>query len=205
MSETLPVVLIPGLACSARMYAPQIPALWPLGPVMVADHTRGDSMTAIAGQILAAAPSRFRLAGLSMGGYVAFEIMRQAPGRVAGLALLDTTARPDAPEQSQRRQAQIALAGEGRYGEALEQLYPLLVHQRRRDDRELHALFRLMADEVGAQAFARQQAAIMGRADSRPMLSAIACPTLVVPDCGHLSTLEAPQAAAAALVSWMRL
>ena len=77
-SDALPVVLIPGLTCTARLYTEQIPALWQFGPVMVADHRRDDSMAAIARRILAAAPPRFALAGLSMGGYIAFEIMRRA-------------------------------------------------------------------------------------------------------------------------------
>jgi pimeloyl-ACP methyl ester carboxylesterase len=113
----LPVVLVPGLTCSARLYADQIPALWRLGPVTVADHTRDDSIAAVARRILAAAPPRFALAGLSMGGYIAFEIMRQAPERVAKLALLDTSARGEAPEQTERRKAVIALAKSGRYAE----------------------------------------------------------------------------------------
>ena len=86
------MVLVPGLACSARLYAEQIPALWRFGPVTVADHTRGDTIAAIAGRILDAAPPRFALAGLSMGGYIAFEMVRQARERVAKLALLDTAA-----------------------------------------------------------------------------------------------------------------
>jgi pimeloyl-ACP methyl ester carboxylesterase len=93
----LPIVLVPGLLVTARLYAEQIPALWRLGPVTVADHTRDDSMTAIARRILADAPPRFALAGQSMGGYVAFEIVRQAPERVARLALLSTSARLDPP------------------------------------------------------------------------------------------------------------
>src|SRR5215472_18836149 len=104
MPDPLPIVLIPGLTCSARLYADQIPALWRFGPVTVADHTRDDSMAAIARRILAAAPPQFALAGLSMGGYIAFEIMRQAPQRVTRLALLDTSARADTPERlAQRR------------------------------------------------------------------------------------------------------
>src|SRR5215467_3437897 len=103
MAEPLPVVLIPGLNCSARLYAEQIPALWRFGPVQVADHTRDDTMAAIAERILAAAPPRFALAGLSMGGYIALEIVRHAPQRIARLALLDTGARADTPEQTARR------------------------------------------------------------------------------------------------------
>jgi pimeloyl-ACP methyl ester carboxylesterase len=68
MPDALPIVLVPGLNCSARLYADQIPALWRFGPVFVADHTRDETIPAIARRILAAAPPRFALAGLSMGG-----------------------------------------------------------------------------------------------------------------------------------------
>ena len=105
VSGGLPIVLIPGLTCSARLYAEQIPALWHFGPVMVADHTRDDSMAAIARRILAAAPPRFALAGLSMGGYIAFEIMRQAPQRVASRPCSD-------------RGSHIGLGRGGRRGDA---------------------------------------------------------------------------------------
>src|ERR1700687_2491846 len=117
MSDALPIVLIPGLTCTPRLYAEQIPALWQFGPVTIADHRRDDSMTAIARRILAAAPQRFALAGLSMGGYIAFEIMRQAPERVGKLALLDTGSRGDTPEQTERRKLVIALADSGRFAE----------------------------------------------------------------------------------------
>src|SRR5258708_14006836 len=94
VSEPLPVVLIPGLLDSARLYAEQIPALWRVGPVTVADPTHDDSMAAIARRILANAPPRFALAGLSLGGYIAFEVWRQAPQRIPRLALPHTSARP---------------------------------------------------------------------------------------------------------------
>jgi len=131
VQDGLPVVLVPGLTCSARLYADQIPALWRFGPVMVADHRRDDSMAAIARRILANAPPRFALVGLSMGGYIAFEIMRQAPARVAKLALLDTGARPEAPEQTERRRTALALAKAGRYSEVLDLAYPVYVHRNR--------------------------------------------------------------------------
>ena len=113
MPAPLPIVLVPGLNCSARLYADQVPALWRFGPVQVADHTRADSMDAIAADILAHAPPRFALAGLSMGGYIALTMLRQAPARVAKLALLDTSARPETSEQSQQRKPQIAFAQGG--------------------------------------------------------------------------------------------
>jgi pimeloyl-ACP methyl ester carboxylesterase len=231
MSEPLPIVLVPGLTCSARLYAEQIPALWRFGPVMVADHTRDDSMASIARRILAAAPPRFALAGLSMGGYIAFEIMRQAPQRVARLALLDTGARAETPEQTERRKHVIALAKAGRYAEVSDIAFPLYVHRNRHNDLALKRIVRMMAEETGLEAFLRQQQAIMTRPDSRPGLGAIKCPTLVlvgdsdeatppelareiagaiggarlevIPDCGHLSTLEQPEKVTAALADWM--
>jgi pimeloyl-ACP methyl ester carboxylesterase len=231
MRAPLPLVLVPGLNCSARLYADQIPVLWRFGPVQVADHTRDDGMDAIAMRILAAAPPRFALAGLSMGGYIAQTIIRQAPGRVEKLALLDTSARPETPEQTARRKPQIALAESGRFGEVPALQFPVFVHRNRQGDEALRQRVRLMADETGAQAFLRQQHAIIDRADARPLLPSIKCPTLVlvgdddeltppslaqelaagipgsrlvvVPDCGHLSTMERPEAVNAALVQWL--
>jgi pimeloyl-ACP methyl ester carboxylesterase len=231
MDESVPIVLVPGLACSARLYAPQLPALWRLGPVTVADHTRDDSLAAIARRILELSPPRFALAGLSMGGYICMEIMRHAPERVLRLALLDTTAQPETPEQTERRRAQIALAEAGRMAEVIDQLFPTMVHAERRSDPQLRALFDRMADEVGPQAFVRQQRAIMGRPDSRPSLGEISCPTLVlvgegdeltppdraseiasaipqarlviIPGGGHLTPLETPEATTSALEAWL--
>lgn len=231
IADALPIVLVPGLTCSARLYAEQIPALWRCGPVMIADHTRDDSMAAIARRILAAAPPRFALAGLSMGGYIAFEIMRQAAGRVAKLALLDTGPRADTPEQTERRRVVMAMAKAGRYAEIPDLAFPLYVHRNRHGDEALKRIVRTMAEETGAEAYLRQQQAILSRPDSRPGLAAITCPTLVlvgegdeatppelareiaagiagsrlvtIADSGHLSTLERPQAVTTALVEWM--
>jgi pimeloyl-ACP methyl ester carboxylesterase len=229
--ETLPTVLVAGLNCSARLYSEQIPALWQFGPVIIADHRRDDSMAAMARRILAAAPPRFALVGLSMGGYIAFEILRQAPSRVAKLALLDTGARGEVPERTAQRKPLIALARTGRFGEILDSQYPTLVHRSRHGDAALKAIVGVMNQETGADAYLRQQQAIIKRPDSRPGLAAIGCPTLVlvgdsdeptppelaremaaaipgsrlvvVPECGHLSTLERPQAVNAALVELM--
>jgi pimeloyl-ACP methyl ester carboxylesterase len=232
MSGPLPIVLMPGLNCSARLYAEQVPELWRFGPVTIADHRRDDSMAAIATRILTTAPPRFALVGLSMGGYIAFAIARQAPERVARLALLDTSARPDTPEQSERRRGVIALAEGGRFSEVPDLLFPAFVHRNRHGDEALRAMVRTMAEETGPQAFVRQQRAIMTRPDCRPQLASIDCPTLVlvgdgdeltppglsqematgiagsrlvtVPDCGHLSTLERPEQVNQALVEWLK-
>jgi len=215
------------------MYAGQIPHLWRAGPVTIADHTRDDSMSAIAQRILSAAPARFALVGLSMGGYIAFEILRQAPQRIARVALLDTSARADAPEQSAMRRAQMTLASQGRLAEVVEQQFPRLVHRAHRDDAALREVFTLMAAEVGPAAFIRQQTAVMGRSDSRPMLGGIRCPALVlvgaddeitpperaaeiaagiagahlvtIPQSGHVSALEQPEEVTRALLEWLQV
>lgn len=220
-------MLVPGLLCTPRLYAEQIPALWRFGPVTIADHTRDTSIDAIARRVLAGTPPRFALVGLSMGGYIAFEMLRQAPERIARLALLDTTARPDLPEQTEARERQIAIAESGRFGTIPDLLLPRFVAASHHGDAALAAIVREMAHDTGAAAFVRQQKAIMRRVDSRPGLAAIRCPTLVlvgaddaltppdraaeiaaavpgarqvvVPDCGHLSTLEQPQAVTKAL------
>ncbi len=231
MTEPLPILLLPGLLCSPRLYAAQLPVLWTHGPVMVADHRRDDTLDAIAARVLAHAPPRFALAGLSMGGYIAYAVLRAAPERVAKLALLDTAARADLPEQSERRMAQIELAESGRFGELLDLLWPLFVHKNRQHDEALKSVVRAMMDDTGPAAFVRQQKAIMTRPDSRPDLPKIKCPTLIlvgdgdtltppklseemaglipgsrlvtVADCGHLSTLERPEAVNRALVEWI--
>lgn len=231
MASPLPLVLVPGLLCSARLYAPQTEALWPYGPVTVADHRRDADMAAIAARILADAPPRFALAGLSMGGYIAFAMMRLAPERIAKLALLDTSARPDLPEQKAGREKFIAMAEAGKLSEVVETLIPRFLHRDRLDDAALKDTVRAMAKDTGAEAFVSQTKAIMSRADSRLLLTAIRCPTLVlvgegdeltppelakeiaggisgakltvVPGCGHLSTLERPEAVNAALTEWL--
>jgi pimeloyl-ACP methyl ester carboxylesterase len=232
MPVSAPLLLVPGLTCSARLFAPQIPVLWPYAPVMVADHRHDDTIDAIARRILDNAPPRFALAGLSMGGYLAFAIMRIAPERVTRVALLDTSARADTPEQTVTRKAQIAMTQAGRFAEIPDMSMPRYVHPNRQNDSAVTATVRRMAEETGPDAFIRQLNAIMSRPDSRPVLSAIRCPTLVlvgdadaatppdlareiadgipdarlvvVPDCAHLSTLEQPEAVNAALLEWLK-
>ena len=231
MDRTTPIVLVPGLASSARIYAPVIPALWRFGPVMVANHIRDDNMSAIAARVLREAPPRFALAGHSMGGYIALEIMRQAPERVAKLALLNTQARPDTPEATARRRTMMARAKGGEYSAVLDELFPGFVHPSRREDASLHQLVHDMGEDIGVEAFVRQLEAIISRPDSRPALAAIKCPTLVLsgdedntisnalsvemadnihnaklvilPNCGHLPQVEQTQATADVLVEWL--
>lgn len=229
LAETL--VLAPGLTCTERLFGPQIEAFRPDRDILLVDHTRDATMDGIARRLLAAAPERFALAGLSMGGYIALEIMHQAPERVTRLALLDTNARADSAESRALREEQIALAERGRFSEVIEALWQKMVQTQRLADRELRRIYEGMAEATGPQIFVRQLRAIMSRRDSRPMLASISVPALVlvgdddrltppeqaremagliegarlveVPDCGHLATLERPAAVNEALASWL--
>jgi pimeloyl-ACP methyl ester carboxylesterase len=231
MTAKANLVLVPGLLCTGALWAPQIAALADIADATVADHTRHDSMAGIAQSILAAAPERFALAGLSMGGYIAYEIVRQAPERVERLALVDTGSRADTPERSAARRELIATAEREGVGRAQELLLPALVHKARLGDKALVDAIMQMALDTGLDAFRRQQEAIIGRPDNRPLLPSIRCPTLVlvgredaltpvelaqemadaipgakleiVPECGHLSTLEQPEAVSRALREWL--
>jgi pimeloyl-ACP methyl ester carboxylesterase len=227
------LLLLPGLACDERMWRPQLDHLaGQVGQAVVADLAGADSMAALAASALAQAPAgRFALAGLSMGGYVALEIMRQAPERVLGLALLDTSARPDTVEATANRRKAIEQS-ELDYEGVIDALIPRLILPAKLPRApELIALIKDMARRVGRDAFVRQQTAIIGRIDSRPDLDKIACPTLVlcgrddvitplevheemvaairgarhlvIEQCGHLSTLDAPAKVSAALQSWL--
>jgi pimeloyl-ACP methyl ester carboxylesterase len=217
----LPSVFVPGLLCTGRIYEHQVQQLGRRHPVLLADHWSHTSMTDIAKAILAVAPEKFALAGTSMGGYVAFEMMRQAPDRVAKLILLSTSARPDTPDRSEGRRKQVAAVRESGACTAVSALWPNLVHPARHEDHALLAVFNDMANELGPEAFARQTEAIIGRADSRPDLPKIKVPTLVIagaddklitPDnskeiadgisgarletveyCGHMGMIERPQ------------
>ncbi|WP_449470059.1 alpha/beta fold hydrolase [Sphingobium chungangianum] len=226
-----PILFVPGLLCSAEIFAAQISALWPHGPITVASTLEGETVGEVARRILKTAPPRFALAGISMGGYISLEIMRQAPERVSRLALLDTTARPDTPEQTVQRRLTLEEARTGDFlSTALAGLTTLL-HPERRGEVSLRDLNQRMARSVGLEGFARQLELIISRPDSRPFLSAISIPTLVlvgdtdaltpveraqeiaenipgtklviVPKCGHLSTIEQPQVVSSALVDWI--
>src|SRR5882724_1248536 len=150
MDNTMPILLVPGLVSSPRIFTPLMPALWRLGPVTVANHIRDDNMGAIARRILAEAPPRFALAGHSMGGYIAFEIMRQAPERVARLALMSTQARPDTPEATARRRGLIERARGGEYRAILDELFAGFVHPSRQGDASLRQIVDEMGEDVGA-------------------------------------------------------
>jgi len=159
------LVLVPGLVCTEDLFAEQIASLRGKVAVSVADHARHDTMSAIARAVFATAPNRFALCGLSMGGYIAFEMVRQAPDRIERLALLDTSALSDTPEQTERRLKLIAMAQTGEFKSVRDTLWPLFVHPARHDNVALkRAVFKMM-DDTGPETFIRQQKAIMSRPD----------------------------------------
>lgn len=228
-----PILLLPGMLCDGRLWRDQVAALEALGHAcVVADLTQDDSIAAMAARAIAAvAAPRFALCGLSMGGYVAFEVLRQAvPGQVTRLALLDTSARADTEAQARRRRGLIGLARTGQFRGVTPRLLPQLLHPRHLDT-PLAAEVTAMAERVGRDAFQRQQQAILGRMDSRPDLRRIAVPTLVavgaedaltppalaeemaaaipgatlasIEGCGHLAPMEDPVATNRLLLDWL--
>lgn len=225
------LVLLPGLLTTARLFREQIEGLSDVARSVVPELWHHEDVGAMAEAVLATAPDRFALAGFSMGGYVAFEILRRANRRVERLALIDTQAVPDTPEATRRRRALIEQTRLGRFHGVHRSLMPQLVHESRLDDPCLLEVIQQMAAEVGADGFVRQQRAIMARPDSRPLLVDIRVPTLVMVGredratplaraqemaadiadarlvvleaCGHMSPLERPQAVTAALRGWL--
>ena len=226
----LPLVLLPGLLCDERLWTTQAADLVATRAVHIPDLTRDASIAAMAQRVLAEAPPRFALGALSMGGYVAFEILRQAPERVARLALFDTMASPDAPERAAQRRALLELAERGRSLGISPQLLPRLIHASRLGTPVADTVL-AMGKAVGKAAFLRQQQSIIDRPDSRPTLAQIQVPTLIVvgaqdqltppaeaelmhagiqdsrlvvlDDCGHLPPLELPEHTSALLREWL--
>lgn len=227
----LPLVLVPGLLCTADLFADQIASLGRDRLVTVADPASAASMVEIARNALAKAPPRFALAGLSLGGYIAFEMLRQAPHRVDRLVLLDTNARADRPEQSEQRRKLIELGRKEGVAAVQRALLSVLIHPSRMSDRPLVDRIVRMAEDTGLVPFERQQAAIITRPDNRAFLKDIRCPTLIivgeadqitplkvheemrngiagsrleiVKDSGHLPTMERPEATTALLQAWL--
>lgn len=223
-----PTLLIPGLAASAALFKEQIGVLSQFGPVHLADHRGADTMEGLASSILKTAPSHFRLCGLSMGGYIAFEILRQAPERVTQLVLMDTSARPDTAEAAQRRLDSIALTRKGQFMRLIKESISNLVTDARAREAGVREAITAMAEQCGPDGYMRQLEACRTRIDSRPYLAQIDVPTLVlvgehdgltpeelaaeivqgigdraelevIQDAAHLTPLEQPIAVSAAL------
>ena len=199
-TRALHTVLVPPLACSARVFDTLMPHVWAHGATTIVDTRRDGSVVGMAARLLDAAPESFVLVGISMGGYIALEVVRQALGRVRALALISTSATPDTPEQADSRRRQLDLARAGRYDDIVTAAFPLLVDPSHRDDAELAAFWSLTAHEVGAEAFCTQLKAVIDRPDSRPVLSTINCPTAVIHGAGdQLITLDHGRGTAASV------
>jgi len=229
VSARQPLVLVPGLSCDAALWDAQVRGLADVAEIAVADTLSDASIAAMATRLLDRAPGRFALAGLSMGGYVAMEVVRRAPGRVTRLALLDTNARADNKEQAALRRAAIRTARERGFESVLRGSLAQLVHPQA--DPAISEAVVAMALRVGLETFENQQAAIIGRIDALPGLGAVTVPALVlvgaqdrltppyhaeemaaaipgavlckVPECGHMATMERPEAVNAALREWL--
>jgi pimeloyl-ACP methyl ester carboxylesterase len=224
------MVMVPGLNCTERAFADLLPKLWADGSVMIANHRRGPSVEAVAAAVLADAPHRFALLGYSMGGYIAFEMLRQAPERITALCFLATSARPDTEEKSGERRRLIDMAAAGKFASLPGLSFPGIVHPANREDERLRTIHAGMAMATGVDTYIDQQTAIIARPDSRPLLTTIAVPTAVivgeadtvtgvdaaeeiaagidgatltrVAGAGHFAPLEAPGAVADAISAW---
>ena len=227
-----PLLFLPGLLEDADAFKQQVEGLHDLAACATADLTRADTIAGMAADALAQAPGdRFALAGHSMGGYVALEILRQAPRRVARVALLNTHARPDSAESTANRQRLMALA-ERDFPGVMQQLMPRIVARAHLADEDITGRITEMALGTGKEAFLRQERAIIARIDSRPHLGDIRCPALVVAAredgimplewlqelasgipgarlevveaSGHCSTLEQPERVTGLLRNWLQ-
>ena len=225
------LLFLPGLINDARLFQFQMEDLSDMAQSTVGDLSVADTIAELATEVLAHAPQKFALAGLSLGGYVAMEIMRQAPERVHALALLSTTARPDTPESTANRRKLMEQA-EINFQVVLDTLMPKLVHPSRMIYNSMIDTIYSMGHRVGKDAFLRQQRAIIGRIDSLPSLAKIECPMMVLcgrddvitpvavheemaaaipgarlivlDDCAHLSAMGQPKLVSEEMRIWLR-
>jgi pimeloyl-ACP methyl ester carboxylesterase len=225
------LVMLPGLLNTRRLYDRQIADLSDIADAIVPELWHHDTVGALAQDILDTAPPKFALLGFSMGGYVAFEILRRALDRVERLALMDTQATPDTAEATARRRGLIEQTKIGRFHGVHRTLLPQLVHPAHLNDPAITQPILDMSLEIGAEGFVREQTAIIGRPDSRPLLVDIEVPTVVIvgrqdqttplvraeemaadisssrlvvlEECGHMSPLERPAEVSAALRRWL--
>ena len=230
-TKTAPLYLLPGLMCDERIWAEQLEALAAYSPIAVGGYGDARSLVTMARRVLAAAPDRISLAGHSMGGRVALEVLRLAPDRVERLALLDTGVHPVGKSEREKR---MALRELGRR-EGLEALVdawllPMLHPDRRRDAAFVEPL-REMCVSAGIEQYENQVTALLERPDARPLMAAIRCPTLIgvgsdddwasveqhramaagiagarlviFEQAGHMTPVEAPDQVTAALRDWL--
>ena len=226
-----PLVFLPGMMCDGRLYGPQIKALGRDRAIHLAPICAHETVEALATEVLASAPPTFALAGLSMGGIVAMEVVRRAPARVTRLALMDTNALAETPAYAAAREPQIARVMVGSLVEVMrEEMKPDYLAPGAGRQAVLDLVMD-MALDMGEGVFLRQSRALQRRPDQQNVLRKLKIPTLilcgehdrlcpvarhqfmadlifratlvVVPDAGHLPTLEQPEAVNAALKQWL--
>jgi pimeloyl-ACP methyl ester carboxylesterase len=225
------LVLLAGLLNDDALWRHQIDNLGDVADVIVGETRSDEDIHAMAERVLAEAPDSFALAGLSMGGYCAFEILSYAPERISRLALLDTTARADDPDRMAWRRNFLDSAEGGDFSAIKRQSLEAYIHPSRYDDPSLMAEFDAMAERVGLDTYVRQQKAIMSRKDRRYLLGDIDVPTIVicgredkatplpwnveiaeaipgaqlhvVERAGHLTPMERPEEVTAVLRDWL--
>ncbi|HZQ01463.1 MAG TPA: alpha/beta hydrolase [Reyranella sp.] len=233
----IPLMLVPGVLCSPRLYAAQVAALKDVAEIVVPDWRRApmvmwDSWEATARWVLAQAPAeKFALAGLSLGGMISVEIMQIAPERVTRLALLDTGMRSQSEAERAVRYGRIRLADEGHFELVLGLQMSRFIPPYRLPDKALCDEVLTMCGEIGEAIYKKQEALAAIRADRRPDLPKIKCPTVIVcgrddaatplfmseemhaaiagselhivERCGHLVTMERPDETNAILRKWL--
>jgi pimeloyl-ACP methyl ester carboxylesterase len=191
MDSTVPLLVLPGHLCNGRLFTNQITHLNDVAEFTVADLYGADSVQELASHAIRSMTDRFAILANSMGGSVAFEIMRQNSERVIGLALVGTTARPEWPAQNARRQPAAKLAAEGKFGAVAEMYAPVFFHPARTQNGAHVRTLELMIAEAGYVGLQNQQAAFSSRPDSRSDLKVINCPTLVL--CGRDDIITPPE------------
>jgi pimeloyl-ACP methyl ester carboxylesterase len=233
----IPLLLVPGLLCSPRLYAPQVAALADQAEIVVPDWRLAplaiwDTWEAAGRWVLSQAPAeKFALAGLSLGGMLAAEIMKQAPGRVTKLALLDTAMTAQTEPERAVRHGRIRMAEQGHFQVVLGLQLARFLPAYRLPDKALVDEVVAMCGEIGVEIYTRQEALAAVRPDRRPDLPRIKCPTIVicgrddaatplalsqeiaaaipgselivVEQCGHLVTMEKPEETNAILERWL--
>jgi len=224
------LVLIPGLAAGAAMWRAQLEGLAQWKPAVTDVHMRQDSIATMARALLAEHQGRLVLCGASMGGMIAMEAARQAPERIGGIALLGTNARPESDDMRALREAAIVLFAQDRVAEVIGPNVAFAFHPD--NAAALAPAYLEFVLKAGAAQLIRQNQAVIGRPDARTHLPGLRCPTLVlcgdsdqltppecsreiaalvpgaelvmVPRCGHMLTMEQPEAVNAVLIAWLR-
>jgi len=227
-----PVVFLPGMMCDARLFAPQLADLSRDMAVTVAPVTGGDRIEEIASGLLDVLPQRFALAGLSMGGIVAMDILRRAPDRVTRIVLMDTNSLAETPQSAAGYEPFIIKLRAGRIAEAVEMMLGRDVLAPGPARAGVMSALVEMAEGLGVAAIIRQTRALQRRRDYQSVLRRCKVPALVlcgahdtltplkrhefmaemipnatltvIPDAGHLPVLEQPEVTTAALRGWLK-